>query len=598
MKLQRPVHRTLKSKVESVPELPGVYLFKDRDGNVIYVGKAKSLKRRLLNHLSATNPSDKSYKIVSSSCDFDYIVVKSEREALKLEAELIKTYLPRFNVLLKDDKSYPFLVITDEEFPTVKIVRKKDDVSGEKFGPFIPPKIARQLKELLHKTFKLRKCKELKKRNKPCLQYYIERCTAPCCGYVGKKEYRNQVKGALSFLKGNVKELIKELHSKIEEAAEKLEFERAASLRDQLLAIKEVYQRSSYLFDEFPNCDIFYLEEKKGLFNGVKLTVRNGIIYGKESFTFDPVDPWDEELLEELFNYGEEKISSEVVGTIWLKNNYSCFELPDRIFTNFKSLDSRYKTEDIPESILTLVKKNRKFERARLNLEKLREEYESVFYDFFPNRVEVFDISTLQGEATVGSCVVWENGEFVKSDYRRYRVRSVDGVNDYASMEEVLNRRFKRIKSGEVRAPDLVLVDGGVGQLNVAVRVRDSLNLDFRVFSIAKKEELVFTDDGEIIETKKYPLLFRFFTSLRDEAHRFAISYNRKVREREMLRSSFDGIKGLGVKRKTLIERFYPDLRELSMATIEELRRIGIPKNVAEEVIKRAREVFGGRDES
>ncbi len=583
----------MREKLKTVPELPGVYLFKDRNGKVLYVGKAKSLRDRLSTHLSATDPNDKSYRIVKASSDFDYIVVKSEREALELEAELIKKHLPPFNVLLKDDKSYPYLVITDEEFPTVKIVRKKDSLKGEKFGPFIPPKNARKLKELLHRVFKLRKCKELKKRDKPCLQFYIERCTAPCTGNVGKREYRKQVEGALSFLKGDVKGLIKRLYREIEEAAERLEFERAAALRDQLLSVKEVYSRSSLLFDSYPNCDIFYLEEKNGLFNGVKLTVRNGIIYGKEIFSFDPVDPWEEKLLEELFTYGKAKLDESVVGTIWLKNTYRDGELPERVLINFKPLDSSFKVEPIPEELLPLVKRNRETVRFSYNLEELKEEYEKVFYDQFPGRVETFDISTLQGEATVGSCVVWENGKFVKDEYRRYRVKTVKGVNDYAAMEEVLTRRFKRIKSKEVKKPDLVLIDGGVGQLNVALRVRDSLGLDFRVFSIAKREELVFTDDGEVVETKKYPHLFRFFTSLRDEAHRFALSYNRKVRTKEMLKSPLDGIKGLGVKRRKLIEKFYPDLRELSVATPEELKKIGIPERVAVKVIERVRKTFG-----
>jgi excinuclease ABC subunit C len=204
----------------------------------------------------------------------------------------------------------------------------------------------------------------------------------------------------------------------------------------------------------------------------------------------------------------------------------------------------------------------------------------------------VFDISTLQGTGTVGSCVVWEKGRFVKDDYRRYKVKTVKGVNDYASMEEVLTRRFRRIKSGEVKKPDLVLIDGGIGQLNVAIKVRDTFGLDFRVFSIAKKEEIIYTDDGEVVETKKYPHLFRFFTNLRDEAHRFAVTFNRKVRSKLMVKSVFDGIKGLGVKRKKILEKFYPDIRELAEASVDELVKIGIPKKVAEEILERVKNLI------
>ncbi len=584
----------MREKLERVPELPGVYLFKDGEGKVLYVGKAKNLKSRLSTHLSATNPNDKSYRIVKASSDFEFIVVKNEREALALEAELIKEHLPPFNVLLKDDKSYPYLVITDEEFPTVKLVRKREgEVKGEKFGPFIPPKNARRLKELIHRVFKLRKCKELKRRDKPCLEYYIERCTAPCCGKVSKEDYRRQIKGALSFLRGSVRELIKELTLEIEKAAQELHFERAALLRDQLIAIKGVYERGALLFDNFPDADLFYLEEKGGIFTGVKLTVRNGILYGKETFNFDPIDPWDEELLSGLFNYGEARVTKDVVGTIWLKNTYSTSPMPEKVVANFTSLDPSISVEPFPKELLPLVKRNREPVRYNISLSALSEEFERVFLDSLPGRIECFDISTLQGQGTVGSCVVWEMGNFVKEDYRRYRIRSVKGVNDYAAMEEVLRRRFKRIKRGEVKPPDLALIDGGVGQLNVALKVRDEMGLNFRVFALAKREETIFTDEGEVVKLKEHPHLFRLFTSIRDEAHRFALSYNRKVRSREMLKSPFDGIKGLGVKRRELLNRFYPDPKELALVTPEELAKIGIPLKVAREVVERAKELFG-----
>ena len=579
----------MREKLQTVPDAPGVYFFKDGKGRVIYVGKARSLKNRLSSHLNCTNPNEKSYRIVKNAADFDYIVVKNEREALTLEAELIKKHLPRFNVLLKDDKSYPHIVITDEEFPTVKIVRRKESVNGKRFGPFIPPKNARALKELIHKVFRLRKCKELTKRSKPCLQYYIDRCTAPCCGYVSKSDYRKQVEGALSFLTGNVKNHINRLYNEIEEAAENLQFERAAILRDQLIAIKNIYERGSIFFENHPNCDVFYLEKRNGLFLGVKLTVRNGIIYGKETFQFDPIDPWDENLLLEIFTYGVNEINEDVVGTIWVEGTYEDEEPPEEILTNFRYIGNDISAKEIPEEILQFVRKNRTVGRVNLNLENLKSEYERVFLDTFPERVEVFDISTLQGTGTVGSCVVWEKGRFVKDDYRRYKVKTVKGVNDYASMEEVLTRRFRRIKSGEVKKPDLILIDGGIGQLNVAIKVRDTFGLDFRVFSIAKKEEIIYTDDGEVVETKKYPYLFRFFTNLRDEAHRFAVTFNRKVRNKLMVKSVFDGIRGLGVKRRKILEKFYPDIRELAEASVDELVRIGIPRKVAEEVLEKVR---------
>ncbi len=582
----------MKEKLMNVPDVPGVYFFKDKNGNVIYVGKAKSLKERLSSHLNCTNPNEKSYRIVKTAADFDYIIVKNEREALILEAELIKEHLPKFNILLKDDKSYPYLLITEEEFPTIKIIRKTNNETGKRFGPFIPAKNARALKELIHKTFKIRKCKELKNREKPCLQYYIDRCTAPCCGYVTKENYTKQVEGVVSFLTGSVKNYIHELYKQIEQAAENLEFERAALLRDQLIAIKDIYDKNSILFDKHPNCDVFYVEKKNGLFHGIKLIIRNGIVFGKERFLFDPIDPWEENILKEVLHLQSAELNEDVVGTIWLRNTYQQLKKPEKVFTNFKSLDPKIKVERIPEEILCLVKRNREEVKVSLKLSELKREFETCFLETFPNRVEVFDISTLQGTGTVGACIVWELGKFVKDDYRKYRVKSIRGINDYGAMEEVLTRRFRRIKNGEAKRPDLVLVDGGIGQLNVAIRVRDSMKLDFRIFSIAKKEEIVFTDEGEVVETKKYPHLYRFFTSLRDEAHRFAITFNRQVREKLMIKSAFDGIRGLGIKRKKLLEKFYPDPKELTNVTVEELRRIGIPANVAEQVIEKAKKLF------
>jgi excinuclease ABC subunit C len=583
----------MRDKLERVPELPGVYLFKDSSGRVVYVGKAKSLKDRLSSHINSTDPASKSYRIVKASSDFEFIVVKSEREALALEAELIKKHLPKFNVLLKDDKSYPYLVVTEEDFPTVKLVRKREgEVQGEKFGPFIPPKNARRLKELLHRVFKIRKCKELKKRSKPCLEYYIDRCTAPCSGKVSREDYRKQVEGALSFLKGNVKGLIKELYREIEEASKKLQFERAALLRDQLIAIKDIYERSSLLFDSYPNCELFYLEEKSSLFLGVKLTVRNGIIFAKESFVFDPIDPWDDSLLESLFAYGASSLDLNTVGTIWLKNTYEGKRPEAEILANFTPLTADFKVREIPKELLPLLRENRPRATLSLDLKALKEEFEELFLDSFPVRVEAFDISTLFGEATVGSCVVWERGELLKSEYRCYRVKSVKGIDDYASMEEVLRRRFTRIKRGEVKKPDLVLIDGGLGQLSVALKVRKELSLDFRIFSLAKKEEIIYTDDGEEVRIKGYPYLFRFFTSLRDEAHRFALSYNRKLRSKKLLSSPFDGIKGLGKKRRALLEKLYPNPKELAFVSPEELARIGLPITVARQVVEKARELF------
>ncbi|WP_022846401.1 excinuclease ABC subunit UvrC [Desulfurobacterium sp.] len=585
--------KRLEKKLESVPDLPGVYLFHDSNGKVIYVGKARSLKKRIASHIKATDPSDKSYRIVKASSDFDYVVVRNEREALALEAELIKKHLPKYNVLMKDDKSYPFLLITDEPFPSVRLVRKTDNTSGRRFGPFIPAKNARLTMDLIHRLFRLRKCRELKKRERPCIQYHMERCCAPCCGYVSKKEYMEQVKGAISFLEGNVKAYLQSLYEHIEALAQRQEFERAAFLRDQFVAIKNLYEKYAVFMDEYKDCDIFYLEEKGGFFEGIHIIVRHGIIMGRENFSFDPFEPWDTETVRELFSGSGAGI--DVIGSIWLKNYFENREVPPHIFANFVPVNLPLNVKPISEEMFKVVLQNKKREKLHLNIdfEALSSEYESVFMDSFPERVEVFDISTLQGEATVASCVVWEKGRFVKKDYRRYRIKTVSGINDYASMEEVLTRRFRSIKEGKVKMPSLILIDGGVGQLNVAIRIKELFGLPFRVFSIAKREEIIYTDEGEVVETRKYPYLFRFFTVLRDEAHRFAITYNRHLRSKKLKKSIFDDVKGLGMKRRRIVEKFYPDIKELATVTVDELKQIGIPEKVAYRLIEKVREVYG-----
>jgi excinuclease ABC subunit C len=564
-------------KLNSVPDLPGVYMFIDGNGKVIYVGKAKSLKKRLTSHFKASDPNSKSKIIVDNANDFEYVVVKNEREALITEAKLIKRHLPKFNVLLKDDKSYPYIVITEEEYPRVIVVREKEKVKGRKFGPFIPAKSAKLMKDLIEKVFKLRKCKELRRRQNPCIQYHIERCTAPCCNFVDKRTYMEQVKGVISFLEGNVKKYIDELYSEIESLSESLNFERAAILRDQLISLKNIYEKSSFFFERFRNCNVYYLDGDVFL-SGVLLIVRNGVIYGRQVYHFE--------------EFSEDLLSRDTIGTMWIVNTISSFSKPELVFSNFKvERELNVKVEGIPEEIIPLARSN--LERTNLkgiDYERLSREFLLLFNLKLPNRIEVFDISTLQGFATVGSCIVWERGKLKKASYRKFKVRTVNGVDDYSSMYEVLFRRFKNGKS----IPELVIVDGGIGHLKVAIDVRERLNLNFRVFSLAKKEEVVYADSGEVIKIKSYPEVFKFFTQLRDEAHRFAVTFNRDLRSKKIREEVFEGIKGIGKKRKELIERFYPSLNELVHVSPKELAKIGIPEPVAEKLIQKVRQRYGG----
>ncbi len=559
-----------------IPDIPGVYLFKDKNGKVIYVGKAKSLKKRILSHFS--DAKGKSSLIVSNAHSLDFIPVRNESEALALEAELIKTHLPKFNVLMKDDKSYPFVVITKDEFPAVRVLRGKPE--GLKVvGPFIPPKNARAIAELVESVFKLRSCANLRKRRSPCMKYHLGKCSAPCSLKVSREEYLRQVKQAISLLSGNVSELISSLIEKIEELADKEEFETAASLRDRFYALKSLLGKR--VFDKLKDFSIYRLTQiLPGVFEGDRLVVKNGVLTVKETQKFFPTESWDEDSVREI---KDEAKLLEAVGSVWVKETW---DGKGSLFLNFKPL-IKVKYSEIPPYLEHLLPPE------PILTEEFKRAFEETFGLKAPFRAEAFDASTASGRFNVVSCVVWEGGKMRKEQYRRYKV-GFEGVNDYRALQEALKRRFKKIASREIPSPNLLLVDGGLGQLSVAVKVKRDFNLKFPIFALAKKDETLYTEDGLVVKIKEIPVLYKFFGTLRDEAHRFAITFNRKLRQKETLKSVFEQVKGIGPKRRLILERMFDDLRELSYASADELVKLGIPKKVALEVLKKAKEVFEG----
>ncbi len=563
---------SIKRQVDQAPDNPGVYLFKNKKGKYIYIGKAKNIKNRLKGHLQQLKLDPKERKIFEESSKIEWIITKSDYEAFVLENELIKQYKPKYNVRLKSGSGYPMLVITDEEYPTVLISRKYGEIKGEYFGPFLPARTVRAMKDLIHKLFKLRTCDPLPKRDIVCFDYHLGLCSAPCVGKISKKEYSLDVKSAKSFLSGNVKKVIYELYDRIQDYTTKMMFEKAAILRDQITAMENLVQKQEVLGLPYEEADIFYFSGKKVLL----IVVRGFRIVGKNFLDFK--------------EYGlSDSFVDDVLTEYYGKGNY----IPDIIIVNKKIGDtdnlikwlSGKKGKDIRISF-EIIQEIRNFIDRNYNFTEMSE-LKRIFKDTFefdmPHRIEGFDISTLQGEYTVGSCVVWEDGSMNKKEYRRYRVKTVKCVDDYGSLREVLYRRFKKYK--ELDQLPLVLIDGGKGQLTQGLIVKDALGLkNLRIFAIAKKEEILYTDDGRQINLYESQELLKLFTKIRDEAHRFAVSYNRKLREKEGLKEVLDQIKGIGKKRKEILYRTYKTVERISQASEEELVKLGIPRRVAQNI--------------
>jgi excinuclease ABC subunit C len=478
--------------------------------------------------------------------------------------------------MLKSGSGYPMLVITNDEYPTVKISRKFGEIDGEYFGPFIPARTARAMKQLIHKIFKLRTCDPLTKRSLVCFDYHLGLCSAPCVNKISKKDYTLDVNSAKAFLSGDAGKIIYQLYDRIQEYTEKLLFEKAAVVRDQITALENLIKKQKVIGISEKEADVFYIS-----FSEIYLTVvRANRIIGIDKLKVSNVED-------------EENIIS-VIMSYYKQGNF----LPQKIIINKKIEDlehlqkwvkEHYKKDikietEISSEIRDFIERNVK--HSKIDLKGLKEAFENIFNFKLPQRIEGFDISTLQGDFNVGSCVVWEKGKMNKKEYRRFKIKTVKGVDDYSSMREMLFRRFKKYSEME-NPPELVLIDGGKGHLKQGLIVKDALKIkNLRIFSIAKKEEIIFTDDGKEIKLYEHPLLLRLFTTIRDEAHRFAVYYNRKLREKEGLKSILDNVEGIGKKRKEILYRTYKTVENISNAPVNELVKLGIPEKVAQNIKK------------
>ena len=553
--------------IRFAPEKPGVYLFK-RGKKVVYVGKAKNLRKRLQQHLKLAEEERKERAIVFGSDSLEWIITRNEYEALVLEIDLIQQHKPKYNVLHKFGSGYPLLLLTKDEYPTFKVVRGTEH-EGELFGPFLQVRKAYKVKKLIHNLFKLRTCDPMPKRSEPCMDYHLGLCSAPCCGYISKEEYALAVQSARAMLTGEVSEILPRLYRKIEEFSKELLFEKCAQIRDQIIALENIAKGQGVSTLPFKEADLFY---KEGLRVGLFL-IRAYRLVNKEIYDFES----EEEMEEFLLGY----YYSNYIPQVIILN----FELSEETEEWIKRR-AKHTVEflrKIPIELEEIAKENIS---EGLSTKLLEREFREKLNVSLPKIIEGFDISHFFGEDIVGSCVVWKEGRMSKKDYRRYRIKTISQIDDYAALEEVLTRRGKRILKGEVEKPDIWLIDGGKGQLNVGMRVKKLLGLDVKVMSLAKEEEILYTEDGKEIPLKENPILYRVFGLIRDEAHRFALTYNRKLREKRFLEDVLSKVKGIGEEKRKIIYRNFETLYDFIEAEDEKLKKLGISPQLKQEVKK------------
>jgi excinuclease ABC subunit C len=562
----------LHEKLETLPLRPGVYLFKNAAGDVLYVGKARVLRDRVRSYFQASRPAEfHKDRMVSEIADLDLVVTDTEMEALALENNLIKRHKPPYNVRLRDDKNHPYLKLTlSEEYPRLYVVRRPAEDGNVYGGPYIPASLGRQTSGLVRKLFGIRSCKETLngRRPRPCLQYQIKRCLAPCVAEICSLDrYLRSCEDAKLFLEGRTEEVVRRLRGEMEEAAESDRFEEAASLRDQIRALERLETPQKITTTELEERDLFGVHVEGGRAAVQVFSVRDGKVVAREGFLLDRLTEPETVLattLQQFYAAGRYVPRELLVG-----EEMEGRELLEQWLTERRGTQVKIRTPQRGEKLrlLELVQRNARLafdlewkHPRRQSQEILRALQDLLELEVEPRRIECFDVSNIQGSDIVASLVCFEDAQPKKSDYRKFRVRGVSGApDDFASMREVVGRRYRRLLEEGKELPDLVLVDGGKGQLGAAAEALDELGLgDQPLASLAKREELIFVRgrDEPLALPRSSPVL-QLVQRVRDEAHRFAVGFHRKARSARTLRSELDDIPGVGpAKRRALLSRF------------------------------------------
>ncbi|HET7628265.1 MAG TPA: excinuclease ABC subunit UvrC [Bacillales bacterium] len=589
----------LKEKLAVLPDQPGCYLMKNDRGKIIYIGKASVLKNRVRSYFSGSH-DPKTERLVSEIADFEYIVTSSEIEALILEMNLIKKHDPKYNVMMRDDKSYPFLKITKERHPRLIITRKVNRKTGKYFGPYPNVGAANETKKLLDRLYPLRKCRTLPDR--VCLYYHIGQCLAPCVYDISEEKNAEMVEGIEKFLNGGYRETKRDLQKKMKKAAEELNFEHAKELRDQIRHIETVMEKQKMTLNDYANRDVFGYAYDKGWMCVQVFFMRQGKLIERDASLF-PI-------------YGDPESSFlTFLGQFYLQNQHM---KPKEIMIP-KTIDEEAAVQllDVPVHRPIRGKKKDLVELANKNAAiALKEKFALIERDErrtihavenlgkqlgidTPHTIEAFDNSNIQGTNPVSAMVVFEDGKPLKSAYRKYKIRTVDGPDDYDSMREVIRRRYARLVKEGGSLPDLIMIDGGKGQLAAAGDVLENeLGLLIPVCGLAKDDrhkssQLLMGDPPQVIPLKRNSQEFYLLQRIQDEVHRFAVSFHRQVRGKSMIQSSLDGIPGVGEKRKRKLLRHFGSVKKIKEATLEQLCGADMPQSVAENIIRHFQDLEG-----
>jgi excinuclease ABC subunit C len=577
----------LREKAAQLPASPGVYLYKSAHGEVLYVGKAKSLRSRVRSYFSDDKLADaKTGTLVTEARDIDYILVDNEKEALALENNLIKQWKPRFNVLLRDDKTYPYIRLTGEKYPRVYVTRRLRKDGSSYFGPYFPGNLAHRLAHFIHRYFQVPSCKvDLTRHHpQPCLQYHIHRCLGPCVkGLTTEETYSGAVHNVRLFLEGRHKDLAALLRARMQRAAEEMRYEEAASLRDLLGTVEELEQKQKMAAAGGDDADIFGYHAEPPLVAVNVFHLRNGrVVDRREYFWEDQADFDPPEFFSALlkqFYLNQEHIPA----LIHVPAEFEDREALEDLLTEKRGRKTEIHTprRGQKKAMLSLAETNarhcfeQRFRVRRPATKAIQEALRDILgTPELPRRIECFDISHIQGTDTVASMVVWEDGRMMKSGYRKFIIRGVAGNDDFASMREVVTRRYSRLQAEERRLPDVVLIDGGVGQLHAAAESLESLGIiNQPMAAIAKREEWIYVlgQEEEPVVLERFSPVLHLVQTVRDEAHRFAVAFHRSRRDAKRLASGLDEAPGIGPKRVRKLLQDFGSLEKVREASREQL---------------------------
>ena len=603
----------IQEELKKLPDQPGVYLMKNENNEVIYVGKAVNLKNRVRQYFqSSRNHSIKVKKMVENIASFEYIITSTEVEALVLECNLIKKYTPKYNIRLKDDKNYPYIKIDIQNaFPRVKVVRQMKKDQSKYFGPYTDVQAMWELVDIIKKTWKLRTCnRDLPKdinKERPCLNYHIGQCDAPCAGNISSKEYHAMIDDVIAFLNGKYKDVLKKLEDEMQKASEDMLFEKAALIRDQIKAIQKVEQKQAAVSHSMEDQDVIaYARNMQDTLMQIYF-VRGGKLVGREHFYLQNTE---EEETEDIFR---DFIMQFYADAVFIPKEIIVEKTPteSQVLEEFLSLKKGSKvTLKLPQkgtkyNLLELASKNASLtlnqfgEQMKREQQKtlgaLKEIQEALGIQNSLHRIEAFDISNTQGIESVAGMVVFEDGKPKRSDYRKFKIKTISGPDDYGSIQEVIERRILRLQKeqGETsfaKIPDMIFIDGGKGQISSVKKVMEKYAVDIPVCGMVKDDRhrtrgLIF--EGEEVALPTGTEGFKLLTRIQDEVHRFSIEYHRKLRGKTQVKSILDDIEGIGPKRKQLLMKHFKTMDQIKAASLEELEKVeGISKPVAAKIYK------------